>query len=235
MASTTSHYGLTKPAANEAYNVGVQNENMDKIDTALWNTTSLSPTSEFSDLVNLSDFLSKVDTLIDAANKKAVVGLGYIVFTGGADKIGLAFSGHAIGFARQNYPNQRCVVVFDNSHSGALAIITKQGGTWGTEWKYLNYTEQVTPTRPSGSKWTSGSITLRKKNGVVMVQMSGAVLSEITTRTTIATAPDGFRPAVEAYFSDDSLNRKFIIKTNGEIIATAQSAGSVYASGMYLT
>lgn len=36
MSSTTSHYGFTKPATSEAYNVGVQNENMDKADAAIW-------------------------------------------------------------------------------------------------------------------------------------------------------------------------------------------------------
>ena len=36
MATQTSHYGLTKPAASEAYNVGVQNDNMEQIDAEMW-------------------------------------------------------------------------------------------------------------------------------------------------------------------------------------------------------
>lgn len=35
MAETTPNYGLTKPLASEFYDIGVQNENMDKIDQAL--------------------------------------------------------------------------------------------------------------------------------------------------------------------------------------------------------
>lgn len=35
MPTSTTHYGLTKPAAAEYYDVAVQNENMDKLDAAL--------------------------------------------------------------------------------------------------------------------------------------------------------------------------------------------------------
>ena len=34
MANKTTNYKLTKPLESEFYDVGVQNENMDKIDTA---------------------------------------------------------------------------------------------------------------------------------------------------------------------------------------------------------
>ena len=36
MSTTTSHYNLVKPAGSEAYDVGVQNNNMELIDAALW-------------------------------------------------------------------------------------------------------------------------------------------------------------------------------------------------------
>lgn len=35
MASSTTNYGLTKPDATELYDIAVQNENMDKIDTQM--------------------------------------------------------------------------------------------------------------------------------------------------------------------------------------------------------
>lgn len=36
MSTNTSHYNLEKPAISDGYDVTVQNDNMDKIDAALW-------------------------------------------------------------------------------------------------------------------------------------------------------------------------------------------------------
>ena len=92
----------------------------------------------------------------------------------------------------------------------------------------------VYPEKTSGSKWTSGTISLRKCNGIVMVKLDGAVLSAISARETIATVPAGFEPVTEIYFFDSTGNRSYLIKTNGEIQANAQAAGTVWGSECYI-
>lgn len=57
MSTNTSHYNLVKPAGSEAYDVSVQNGNMEKIDAALWNlpATYKRSLTTSDDLNSLSD------------------------------------------------------------------------------------------------------------------------------------------------------------------------------------
>jgi len=90
------------------------------------------------------------------------------------------------------------------------------------------------PEKTSGSKWTGGTISLRKCNGIVMVKLDGAVLSAISAREAIATVPEGFIPVTESYFFDSSGVRSFLIKTNGEMQANSQAAGTVWGTECYI-
>ena len=91
-----------------------------------------------------------------------------------------------------------------------------------------------TPSKPSGSKWTSGTISLRKRGGIVQIKMDGAVLSAISTRETIAVVPEAFVPATETYFYSADLTRTYLVDTSGNLKANAQSAGTVWATGCYI-
>ena len=98
-----------------------------------------------------------------------------------------------------------------------------------------NFIETVYASKPSGSKWTSGTISLRKCNGIVLLKLDGAVLSQITSRETIATVPDAYKPVTESYFRSSDGNRGYLLKTNGDLQAEAQSAGSVWGTGTYIS
>ena len=96
------------------------------------------------------------------------------------------------------------------------------------------YLLTATPTKPSGSKWTDGTISIRKRGGVVQIKMDGAVLSAISSRETIAVIPEGYRPATETYFYSADLQRTYLIDTGGNLKANQQSAGTVWATGTYI-
>ena len=90
------------------------------------------------------------------------------------------------------------------------------------------------PTKTAGSKWTSGTISLRKRAGIVMIKLDGAVFSQITARETIATVPSGYEPVTESYFFSSDLQRSFLVKTDGSIQANAQAAGTCWGTECYI-
>ena len=92
----------------------------------------------------------------------------------------------------------------------------------------------TTPTKTTDSKWASGTITLRKRSGIVQIKLDGATLTQVSARETIATVPSGYIPSTETYFSDSTGARTFLIDTSGNIKANAQSAGQVWGTGMYI-
>lgn len=95
--------------------------------------------------------------------------------------------------------------------------------------------QYATPTKTDSSIWVSGTVSLRRKNGVVQIKIDGATFGTISNRATFATVPSGWEPATETYFFDSAGNRSYLIKTNGEIQANAQGSGQVWGTGMYLT
>lgn len=92
----------------------------------------------------------------------------------------------------------------------------------------------IYPTKVSGSKWTSGTISIRRRGDVCQVKLDGAVLSAISSRETIATVPEGYRPSTETYFLSADGSRSYLITTGGELKANAQSASTVWGTGTYL-
>ena len=95
-------------------------------------------------------------------------------------------------------------------------------------------TTSVSPTKTVDSKWTSGTITLRKHAGIVMVKLDGAVFSAISSRETFSMVPEGYRPVTESYFFSSDLSRSFLVTPGGEMKANAQSAGTCWGTECYI-
>lgn len=95
-------------------------------------------------------------------------------------------------------------------------------------------TQTVYPTKSEGSKWTGGTISLRKRSGIVMIKLDGAVFSTISSRETIGYVPQGYYPVTECYFFSSDLARSFLIKTDGTIQANQQAAGTCWGTECYI-
>lgn len=91
------------------------------------------------------------------------------------------------------------------------------------------------PTKVSGSKWTGGTMRIRKRGGICEIKFEGVVLSALSARETIAMVPEGYRPATEAYFFSSEGGRSFLITTGGELKANSQPAGTIWATGVYIS
>lgn len=91
------------------------------------------------------------------------------------------------------------------------------------------------PTKVSGSKWTGGSMRIRKRGDICEIKFEGVVLSALTSRETIATVPEGYKPSTEIYFLSAEGTRSFLITSGGELKANAQSAGTIWATGVYIS
>ena len=219
MATYTSHYNLKKPATgnNEPFRTADQNGNMDLIDAAMW-----AMPSTYKGIITSSD----------DANSLASDGIYYI-----SDSVPLNVPSELVwcfliqvsnGAIKHQY-------IF-RPVSGDIAIREKSGSP--TAWQTWRKTEfriySTNPTKVTNSKWTSGTITIRKKNGWAFLKIDGAVLSAISARETIATVPEGYRPATESYFFSSDGTRQFLIDTSGNLKAGEQSAGTVWGSGAYL-
>lgn len=93
--------------------------------------------------------------------------------------------------------------------------------------------DYATPTRTEGSIWTSGTISLRKCNGIVQIKLDGAVFSAVSQRTTFATIPEEYRPLTESYFKDES-GYSLLIDASGNFKTGQRAAGTVWGTGMYI-
>ena len=193
------------------------------------------PSAEFTALTNLEDFTSRVETLMNAAPMKGIVGLGYVVWTNAANKIGLPFSGHVVGFGRQGKVNQRYVIVYNNAGPG-MAVLRKTDNTWQTSWEVYDYTQTATVTSES-NKWTDSNILLYKRNGVVTARINGITLAQITDITKIGTLPVGYRPPANVYcicHSGGGFDMLIRFDSNGDINAYTCSAGYKWGDITYV-
>lgn len=217
MSTQTSHYNLVKPAGSEAYDVGVQNDNMDLIDAAMW-----AMPSTYKGIIGSSD----------DADSLPSDGIYYI-----SDSLPLNVpSGMVWCFLYQVSNGAIKHQYIFRPVSGSIAIREKSGSP--TAWQTWRKTEfriySINPTKVSNSKWTSGTITIRKKNGWAFLKIDGAVFSAIPARETIATIPTEYRPVTESYFFSSDGTRQFLIDTAGNVKAGEQSAGTVWGSGAYM-
>ena len=91
----------------------------------------------------------------------------------------------------------------------------------------------VNPTNTNSSVWTAGTISLRKKNGIVQMKIEGATFAAVSARTAFATIPEEYRPETESYIQDNSGNR-YVIRTDGVIQVDPRSAGQTWGAGMWI-
>ena len=81
---------------------------------------------------------------------------------------------------------------------------------------------------------TAGEIQLDRSGGFCEVRVAGVYLDSFSSRTTIGTIPEGFRPKGESYVFDTSLKGYFVLLSDGRVQAEASLASRwVYASGAY--
>lgn len=87
----------------------------------------------------------------------------------------------------------------------------------------------------SGSKWTGGSMRIRKRGGICEIKFEGVKLSVLSARETIAMVPEGYRPDTEVYFLSSEGGSSFLITSGGELKANSQPAGTIWATGVYIS
>lgn len=86
----------------------------------------------------------------------------------------------------------------------------------------------------SGSVWTAGTITVYYNCGTVTVLFSNVSFGTVTSRTTFATIPTGFRPAGEAYgkANNPSYTGTLIVQASGNLQIDSAFSGK---TGVYAT
>lgn len=110
----------------------------------------------------------------------------------------------------------------------------------GTLAHILQYIKKsvVTVTK-SGSAWTAGTVQAWYNSGTVTVQFANVSIGTISTRTTIATIPVGFRPPTEIYTkaTNSAYTSTIIVNANGEIKVDSgfSDKTGIYASVTYVT
>lgn len=97
--------------------------------------------------------------------------------------------------------------------------------------KKMLTTESVQATKV-GSAWTSGNINAYRAGGTVTVKFSGASIGSVSSRTTIARIPEGFRPPAEMVGKPDG-SVFVIISTDGYIKVDPPANGTFYVNITY--
>ena len=93
-------------------------------------------------------------------------------------------------------------------------------------------TEEVTPTKV-GTKWSSGSITCCRTSGTVTLKFGGAAIGSISSRTQIATIPEGFRPPTQIVLTTYG-GLDVIVNTNGSLQVDPPAGATYYGSVTYV-
>ena len=93
-------------------------------------------------------------------------------------------------------------------------------------------TEEVTPTKV-GTKWSSGSITCYRTGGTVTLRFSGTAIGSISSRTQIATIPEGFRPPTQIVITTYG-GLDVIVNANGSLQVDPPAGATYYGSVTYV-
>ena len=212
MSTTTANLGLVLPANGENFDLSVWVGNMQKIDQRF-------PKNQLSSLSDVVDYFNTYKT-------------GIVRITNTVCQTLAGKNRQAVVMGCQITSEYIAYILVDSNGMCFSGYITTTNLT--ATYKSITENDYATPTKPSGSKWTAGTISLRKRNGVVMVKIDGATLEALTARATIAVVPSGYTPITETYFTSADGSRSFLIDTSGNLKANAQSAGQVWGTGMYL-
>ena len=95
----------------------------------------------------------------------------------------------------------------------------------------LMTTESATPQKV-GTKWTSGSITCYRTGGLVTLKFGGTAISGISSRTQIATIPEGFRPVTQIVITTYG-GLDVVVNTNGSLQVDPPAGGTYYGNIAY--
>ena len=85
-----------------------------------------------------------------------------------------------------------------------------------------------------GSYYSSGTITAYKSGNCVTVRLSALALVTLSSRTTIATLPSGFRPPGQIYSFLSGYTRGVFVNEDGTIQIETGSSGTYWASVTYV-
>lgn len=217
MATYTSHYNLKKPATgnNEPFRTADQNGNMDLIDAALWAL----PATKKGALSSSDDANSISDGIYYLTNSLPL-----------------------------NVPSdmQYCFLIqISNSYikqqiifrpvSGDIRFREYSGTPVWQAWQGVRTRRYSTyPTKVTNSVWSSGTISIHKRNGTVLMKLDSATFTQVSSRTTFATIPAEYRPPTEVYFRDNN-GVLIVVDTEGNVKTESRSAGSTWGSGCWIT
>ena len=93
--------------------------------------------------------------------------------------------------------------------------------------------ETVTATKV-GSYYSSGTITAYKIGATVTVKLDGLVLSALSSRTTVAELPAGFRPPTQVFSFLSGYTRGVFVNDDGKVQIETGSAGTYWSSITYV-
>lgn len=196
MATYTSHYNLKKPAGNENININDINNNMDLLDTAIWNTLTvhglLTASDDLNNLNNGNPGIWNIGDQIPlhAPESDSQVSIPSVAWS------------YLIQIKRGSFIHQYIIRA-----TNQLFLMREYSGNpvaWGG-WRVLSGRCRVTRI-PYGQ----GSYVECWKNGSVgciyaYYKATDGTLATWATKT-IATLPSGFRPAQSTY-AQGSLDR----------------------------
>lgn len=70
---------------------------------------------------------------------------------------------------------------------------------WKIQHRVIPNKADVSPTK-TGSLWTAGEIKVIRRGNICQLKINGATIGAASSRTTIATLPNGFRPITQTEF-----------------------------------
>lgn len=212
MATNTPHYNLKKPAGTEDINVNDINGNMDKIDTAIWNTLTYRRTFGASDNLNLlNDEGTGIYTIGNDLPQNAPAGYTWSML---------------IQIKRTDIFIHQYII---KAEAGAILMREYSGSpqSWG-DWKIVcGYTSPVQINYGSNGSyvryWKSGQTACVK----VLYRTSDGAINAWTSKE-IAVIPAGFRP-VESITNIAAVDRS----NDAGTCVNIDSNGSVKISTRY--
>lgn len=103
-----------------------------------------------------------------------------------------------------------------------------------SSWVRIDNTNQQANATRSGSIWTAGSINLYRRGTTCYLKINGATFSQITSRTTVATVPNAFKPYTETSGYLDGGTVQIFITADGQLRINPVAAGQRWGGIMYL-
>lgn len=207
-------------------------------------TGSATTASHVLDIVGSSSYVSGVRIRSSSSNDAAS-----LIIQGHTEGGSLLYGSNnpAIYFQNSNATQNIALIFTDQDSVQAPASLTLAGNQGGEYFVAPNikatdglevgaakfYTPSETTATRSGSYITSGSITVHRRGNVGHIYGNITIGSTVTSQTTIATIPDGYRP-VTTDFIHATNGSFFRVNSDGTLQAqNALTAGNYYFSTTY--